>query len=76
MVAKEVSLYKYAYLLYILHTLFYFLYYSPLKEFCREHSEGSQPMPYYETSLEPMDCVFIAFQEIVARPLINDYTVS
>jgi len=32
-------------------------------------------MPYYETSLEPKDCVFIAFQEIVARPLINDYIV-
>lgn len=33
-------------------------------------------MPYYETALEPMDCVFIAFQEIVARPLINEYMVS
>lgn len=40
------------------------------------HSEGPQPMPYYETSIEPMECAFIAFQEIVARPLINEYIVS
>ncbi len=39
-------------------------------------SEGSHPMPYYETALEPMDCVFIAFQEVVARPLINEHIVS
>lgn len=58
-----------------MHSVTYCIF-LPLKEFCREHSEGSQPMPYYETSLEPMDCVFIAFQEIVARPLINDYIVS
>ncbi len=40
------------------------------------HNESAQPMSYYETSTEPMDCAFIAFQEIVARPLINEYIVS
>ena len=33
-------------------------------------------MPYYETSTELNDSILLAFQEIMARPLINDYVVS
>ena len=49
---------------------------SLIKEFCCEHSEGTQTIPYYETALVPSDSIFVAFQEIIARPLINDYVVS
>lgn len=49
---------------------------SLIEEFCCEHNEGTQTIPYYETALLPSDSIFIAFQEIIARPLINDYVVS
>jgi len=32
-------------------------------------------MPYYETSVEHEDSILLAFQEIMARPLINEYVV-
>ena len=40
------------------------------------HSNGSSPTPYYETALSPSDSIFIAFQEIMARPLINNFLVG
>ena len=32
-------------------------------------------MLYYETSVEHGDSILLAFQEIMARPLINEYVV-
>lgn len=40
------------------------------------HSNGSSPTPYYETALNPSESIFIAFQEILARPLINNFLVG
>lgn len=44
--------------------------------FCQHYTEGSGCLPYYETCFNPSDSIVIAFQEIVARPLIHDYLVS
>ncbi len=49
---------------------------SYTKGFCQRCCDGSSPLPYYETALHPSDSIFIAFQEIVARPLINQYVVG
>lgn len=46
------------------------------QEFCRKHSGSASPIPYYETSTKFPDSILLAFQEIMARPLINDYVVS
>ncbi len=50
-----------------------------LQEFCQQHrqqSGNSAPIPYYETSTKFRDSIVLAFQEIMARPLINEYVVS
>lgn len=49
---------------------------SVLQGFCQEHSGNAVPLPYYETSTKFCDSILLAFQEIMARPLINDYVVS
>lgn len=46
------------------------------QEFCSKHSGNTKPIPYYETSTMISDTIALAFQEIMARPLINDYVVS
>jgi hypothetical protein len=43
--------------------------------FCEAWPQGSVPLPYYETGLDPPDSILFAFQEIVGRPLIDDFVV-
>ena len=49
---------------------------SHFQEFCSKHSGNAKPIPYYETSTVLSETIPLAFKEIMARPLINDYVVS
>ncbi len=50
--------------------------YVLFQDFCRKQSGSTNPIPYYETSTKFTDSILLAFQEIMARPLINDYVVG
>ena len=45
------------------------------QQFCKTWPQGAIPLPFYETGLDPPDSIMFAFQEILAKPLINDYVV-
>lgn len=51
--------------------------FPPLQQnFCQKYSGSSSAIPYYETSTNFGESIRLAFQEIMARPLINEYVVS
>lgn len=45
-------------------------------DFCARHSGNGVPLPYYETSTDFPEAILLVFQEIMARPLINDYVIK